>query len=181
MYDAVKHEGIFFNYKSEDDLLFKEIYSGKLEDTQYVKLFHKGLFVGRPFVWRDGDMDGREYIEINHCVVYLDTLKTLPEIDECVNHICKMYEVTMTELKSESRKVRLTEPRNILYFILRNHYSMTYQAIADKFHKLSHATVKSGEKRIKGFMEFDKRYRAKIESLILTKAHEPACLDNIEA
>ena len=180
MYDSIKHEGIFFDYNSEEDLLFKEIYSEKLEDTLYVKLFNKGKYVGRCYVWRDSEMYGREYIIINHCIIYLDTLKTLVGIDECIAHVCDLYEVTLEELRSERKLRRLAEPRNILYYILRNHYSMTYQAIADKFYRLSHASVNTGEKRIKGFIEVEQRYRAKMESILLTEIHKQACLENIE-
>lgn len=44
---------------------------------EYVRLFIDDKFVGRIFVWKDGEMDDREYIAIHYTVVYLDTLKKI--------------------------------------------------------------------------------------------------------
>jgi hypothetical protein len=43
-------------------------------DTE-VELYVDGNFEGYIKVWKDSEMNGREYVCINHEIVYLDTLK----------------------------------------------------------------------------------------------------------
>ena len=40
-----------------------------------VGLYIDNKFAGDVKVWKDSDMDGREYICLNYVIVYLDTLK----------------------------------------------------------------------------------------------------------
>lgn len=169
MYEPIIHEGIFLDYKSEEDLLYKDIYSNKIKDIAFVNLYHKNKFVSMAYVWCDNEMYGREYIEINHTVIYLDTIKTLVSIDSIIEHVCNEYEVELSDLRTESKRKEVAEPRNILYYILRDEYGMNYQAIADKFHRLSHASIMSGCKKIRGYMEVESRYANHINSLILTE------------
>jgi hypothetical protein len=169
MYEPIKHEGIFIDYKSDEDLLYKDIYSNKLSDVAFVNVYHKGKFATMAYVWCDNEVGGREYIEINHTVVYLDTIKTLVSVDDFIQHICNQYEVTLAELRSDDLHERLREPRLIIYYVLREEYGMIWQTIADKLHRLSHATVMSGHKRVKGFMEVSGKYADTINALILTE------------
>jgi len=59
-----------------------EIVFTKYEQLTYtndgvnVNLFIDGLLAGQMKVWLDSEMDEREYITVNHTIVYLDTLKT---------------------------------------------------------------------------------------------------------
>jgi hypothetical protein len=177
MYEPIVHEGIFLDYKSENDLLYKDIYSNKIKDIAFVNLYHKNKFATMAYVWCDNEMNGREYIEINHTVVYLDTIKTLVSIEATINHICNQYDTTLEELQSDSKVKTLAEPRNILYYLLRHEYGMNYQAIADMFHRLSHATVISGAKKISGYMEIHSRYANSINALLLTEVRHQAELE----
>jgi hypothetical protein len=169
MYEPIIHEGIFLDYKSENDLLYKDIYSNKIKDISFVNLYHKNKFVSMAYVWADNEVFGREYIEINHTVIYLDSIKTLLSIEAIINHVCNEYDTTLFDLQSDSKLKELSEPRNILYYILRHEYGMNYQAIADKFHRLSHATTISGAKKIRGYMDVHDKYANSINSLILTE------------
>jgi hypothetical protein len=45
-----------------------------VNDDENVRLFIDGRFVGRMYVWKDGEMEDREYLTINHEIVYLDTI-----------------------------------------------------------------------------------------------------------
>jgi hypothetical protein len=62
-------EELELEYQSDGDLSY--IDSG----GEYIKLLHKEKYVNDVYVWRDSEMDGREYIIINYTVVYLDTIK----------------------------------------------------------------------------------------------------------
>jgi hypothetical protein len=171
MYEPLKHEGIFFKYESDEDLLYKEIFSSRPSDKCYVNLYLKGKFIGRPYVWEDSEMEGREYIEINHTVVYLDTLKTLVQVETLIAHICEVYNVTKQELRTDCRKRIYAEPRNILFYILREEYAITLEAIGDMFYR-NHATVINGHKQVKGMMDVNPKYRDTITPLILTEINE---------
>ena len=171
MYEPIKHEGIFIDYKSDEDLLYKEIYSSRPKDTCFVNIYHKGKFVSMAYVWEDSEMEGREYVEINHTVVYLDTIKTLVQPATLINHICEKYNVTFEQLRDEGRQQIYTEPRNILFYILREEYGITLEAIGDMFLR-NHATVINGHKQVRGMMEVNPKYRATITPLILTEIDE---------
>lgn len=168
MPETLKHEGILLDYIYEGDLFYKDKYSNKLSDIAYVDLYHLNKFVSMAYVWCDNEMNGREYIEINHTVVYLDTIRTLVSVNDLIENMCNQYEITIEELKGKGRKRSLSEPRNILYYILRVEYGLKYQAIADMFDR-THATILSGKNNVKGFMEVSDKYADKIKALILTE------------
>lgn len=56
------------------DYLFLSELSYKDEDEEDVELFVNNKFVGQIKVWLDSEEDDREYLCINHCVIYLDTI-----------------------------------------------------------------------------------------------------------
>jgi hypothetical protein len=65
----------------EDDHVDFESYDQlSYEDTgdTDVELFVDGDFLGYIKVWKDSEMEGREYVCINQTIVYLDTLKKQP-------------------------------------------------------------------------------------------------------
>ena len=171
MYEPIKHEGIFTDYKSDEDLLYKEIYSSRPADKCFVNLYNKDKFVSMAYVWEDSEMEGREYIEINHTVVYLDTIKTLVQPATLIAHICEKYNVTFEQLRTDCRKRIYAEPRNILFYILREEYAITLEAIGDMFYR-THATVINGHKNVRGMMEVNLKYRDTITLLILTEINE---------
>lgn len=76
---AIPHEK-FNSIIDEDDVV---VYGNRYElsyadsDTENVELFIKGDRRGFIKVWKDSDMDDREYLCINHTIVYLDTLKKI--------------------------------------------------------------------------------------------------------
>jgi hypothetical protein len=171
MYEPKKHEGIFFDYKSDNDILYKEIYGLRPIDKCFVNIYHKGKFVSMAYVWADSEMYGREYVEINHTVVYLDTLHTLVQVPTLITHICEKYGVTFEQLREDCRKRIYSEPRNILFYILREEYGITLEAIGDMFSR-KHATVINGHKQVSGMMEVSPKYRDTITPLILTEINE---------
>jgi hypothetical protein len=59
------------DFKSYDQLSF---YDSK---TDYIDLYHKDEFVGYVIVYNDKENGNREYICINHEIVYLDTLEEI--------------------------------------------------------------------------------------------------------
>jgi len=60
-------ESIILEYKSLDDLSY---YSNE----DYIELYHKDMFVCNMFTFLDWEECNREYIIINHEIIYLDTI-----------------------------------------------------------------------------------------------------------
>ena len=56
-------------YNSIDELSYFD------DDNDYVALYINNEWEGDITVWKDSEMDGREYIIINYEIIYLDTLK----------------------------------------------------------------------------------------------------------
>lgn len=62
----------------EDDKVFFSEYSQlsyKDEEKEYVTLYVDNKPVGDIKVWKDSEMEGREYICVNYEIIYLDTIK----------------------------------------------------------------------------------------------------------
>lgn len=61
----------------ESEVVFKEYSDLSYEDTgsRFVTLMVKNKVVGKIKVWRDSEMEGREYIILNYEIVYLDTIE----------------------------------------------------------------------------------------------------------
>lgn len=67
----IYEEDFSLEYESEKDLSYYD--SG----TDYIDLYHKHDFVGYLQVWQDSEMNGREYIIINHTIIYLNTIEKI--------------------------------------------------------------------------------------------------------
>jgi hypothetical protein len=59
----------------------EEVYFEEYSDLEYFKkrkemitLYNKGKIEGNCYIWKDSEMDNREYIILNYEVIYLDTL-----------------------------------------------------------------------------------------------------------
>ena len=58
-------------YRNLDELSYMDF------DDETVALYLNKEYEGDIKVWKDSEMDGREYVCINYEIVYLDTLKEL--------------------------------------------------------------------------------------------------------
>lgn len=58
-------------YENLDDLSYMDF------GEDYVSLYVKKEWEGDIKVWKDSEMDGREYICINYEIIYLDTIKEM--------------------------------------------------------------------------------------------------------
>jgi len=67
--DTLITEDTEVKYQNEAELSYFDF------EEETVSLYIKGVFAGDCKVWKDSEEDGREYITINHTIVYLDTLK----------------------------------------------------------------------------------------------------------
>lgn len=69
------------DYHFDDDLSYAEVIDKEDDVWNEVILYNKGKAVGLFIVWCDSEMD-REYITINHTIVYLDTLTKKDNVSE---------------------------------------------------------------------------------------------------
>lgn len=56
-------------YSHQDELSYFD------DDKETVALYVNNNYEGDIKVWKDSEMDGREYVCINYEIIYLDTLK----------------------------------------------------------------------------------------------------------
>lgn len=70
--------------------------------------------------------------------------------------VCKHYNVSSKELHSKSRKMDIVGARRMFFFFARKHFNKTYTSIANIF-GANHATVMHHEKKMIGYLEFDKK------------------------
>jgi hypothetical protein len=61
----------YVEYSRYDQLSYLDYGSANIE------LYVDKEYVGDMKVWKDSEMDGREYITLNYEIVYLDELKTV--------------------------------------------------------------------------------------------------------
>lgn len=69
VYEQIIDEDTNIVFDNYEQLTYKDT------DGDNIILFIDGCEAGQMKVWCDSEMDGREYLTINHTVVYLDTLK----------------------------------------------------------------------------------------------------------
>jgi hypothetical protein len=67
-----EHTEVKYNF--DDDLGYSEIIDRDGEVMEEVLLYNKNKLEGEVTVWQDADQDDREYIILNHTIVYLDTI-----------------------------------------------------------------------------------------------------------
>lgn len=62
----------------EDHVEFERYDQLSYQDKkEVIELFVDNFYIGDMEVWKDSEMEGREYVCINYEIIYLDTIKTL--------------------------------------------------------------------------------------------------------
>jgi len=69
--------------------------------------------------------------------------------------VCKYYQITDKQLHSKNRCSEVVGARRMFYYIARRHFDKTYKAIGRRFNQ-DHATVMHHERKLAGFLTFDK-------------------------
>lgn len=59
------------DYVSEKQLTFYD------DQEKYITLYISEILIGKCKVWLDSEMHDREYITLNHTIIYLDTIDNL--------------------------------------------------------------------------------------------------------
>lgn len=165
MFEPKNDEGVMIDFNSYDHLLYKENYCYNPKGKAFVKLYLNRKYVNTAYVYEDSEMDGREYIIINHTVEYLDQLNTLPEIPAILSMVLDKYNVTYDELLSNQRYAYIVRARHLYMYLLREMYEVSWSMIGHWL-KRTHASVIHAHKAIKNMMDVDVRFRKDIETII---------------
>ena len=82
-----------------------------------------------------------------------------------IERVCETMDVTWPELIGKSRERRISEPRNVLFYILHKVYKLSSTETGKMLNR-NHATVLNGSNRVEGFITYDKNFKNQIEEII---------------
>ncbi|MBQ9553909.1 hypothetical protein IJU97_02965 [bacterium] len=60
-------------------------------------------------------------------------MKSSKNFDTLVEMVAQYYDISVAEIKSESRKKQITQARQMLMFLAKKYFSWTYERIGDYF------------------------------------------------
>jgi chromosomal replication initiation ATPase DnaA len=95
----------------------------------------------------------------------LDIVSKEYRIDQLIKRVCKKFKIHPSELKERTRRHSVTEPKHIIYYIVRVEYGYTVEETSSLFNN-DHSSVSYCVKKIKGFMSVDQSYKELVNGLI---------------
>ena len=165
MFEPKNNDGITVDFKSYDELLYKEYYTRIPRDRAYVKIYVNRKYVSDAYVYCDTEMDDREYVIINNTVEYLDTLNTLPEIPAILTMILDKYEITHDDFFSKKRNAYIVQGRHLFMYFLRNVYEVTWM-VCGHITNRNHASVIHGCKAIQDACDVNEIFKKEVDTII---------------
>ena len=79
--------------------------------------------------------------------------------------VCEFYDISLEDLKGDSRKGHLVEARQIIFYIFRKHFKYSFSEIGEMFNR-THATVLSGVNKISDYIEYDKDLKYRVNKFL---------------
>lgn len=86
-------------------------------------------------------------------------------INSLIKRVCESFEVSKKELLSKRRLRYIVLPRQVLMYILRKEYGLTFERIATMLNK-NHATVLHSVNTIDNLMSYDNDLKNKVKYLV---------------
>ena len=86
-------------------------------------------------------------------------------IDSLIKRVCESYEISEKEIMLKRNLAYIVRPRQVVMYILRKEYNMTFERIATMFNK-NHATIIHSVNSIENMMSYDKEFKNKVKYLI---------------
>jgi chromosomal replication initiator protein len=98
-----------------------------------------------------------------------------PRVEMIKKMICSYYDITWNELTSPRRNNRLVHARQVAYYIIKNHTTLSYPQIGRKFGGRDHTTILHGFNKIKNQILKDADLNAEVTGLsnLLRDAQQP--------
>lgn len=97
-------------------------------------------------------------------ILKLDEIKKEITIDLIVEKVCEKFDVTEDELKSSARSQRISYPRQIAVYLIRDLLSKSYKDIAKYFNK-QHPTILFSYEKVKNELKKDNELKSQIKKL----------------
>ena len=86
-------------------------------------------------------------------------------VEEVVKRIAEYYDVNEKSIYEKTRKKEVVKPRQIIMYILREEFSISYPSIGEKIGGRDHTTVIHSCEKIKEEMKHDTKLEQEIEHL----------------
>ena len=86
-------------------------------------------------------------------------------VDKLITRVCKHFNISPDELKIKTKRHAVTEPKHIIYYILREEYDYSLNEAGALFDN-DHSNVSYSVKKIKGFIDVDQDYKELVNGLI---------------
>ena len=86
-------------------------------------------------------------------------------IESVIKHVAELNSITPSELKGRDRKAKFTYPRQMAQYVI---YSCTECSTYDlgRYFGKSHTNILRSVNKIRGYMDYDKALKARIEWII---------------
>lgn len=91
--------------------------------------------------------------------------KRTDNIDYIVDNVCKVFEVSRTQLRSKRRFRHIIDARSTLCYILHKKKNKS-SVFVSKYLNLNHTTILHHCKNVEGLIETDKDFKKKLDKLI---------------
>lgn len=105
------------------------------------------------------------------------------QFDVVIERICSAFDVTPHELTTRTRVARIAWPRQVAYYVLREHARWTFEAIGIRF-KRTNASVHHGRDHVRDVIEVSRDDRRMVEyvaePLAVLESHESRAIRDIE-
>lgn len=98
--------------------------------------------------------------------LYSDSIDLIFPIESIVKHVSTVYNVTIEDLKSNSRRAEYTLPRHIGMYLAVEYSDLNKSAIARFFKKSDHTTVINAEKNIHRRIEKEKGFKQHLTKIV---------------
>jgi len=85
-----------------------------------------------------------------------------------IKTVCSFYNIKVTNIKSSDRSERLSFPRQIAMYILREHYRFRLEHVAEMLKKKDHTTIIHGVEKIKQLLMKDQQVKNEVDKIIQT-------------
>lgn len=97
-------------------------------------------------------------------IVYPDKAKSL-SMSNIIDKVAEEYDIPSSDILSAKRSQEIVEPRHVAMYLCRTMTDFSYKAIAKKFNRNDHSTVKHAEDKIASEVETNGDIKRKIDSI----------------
>jgi chromosomal replication initiator protein len=105
----------------------------------------------------------KESIKTVLATLETQTMKKSLTSRDLINEVARFYDITIDDIVGQSREKKLSFPRQIIMFLLRNELKMSFPAIGNELGGRDHTTAMHAHNKIGLEIENDPKLRQEIE------------------